>query len=62
MKKAHDITGGSDRPGGLPFQFQQQHGLIFHPACPTEDRFDRGVNRFDGTKADLVIAVSGDAL
>ena len=39
-----------------------QHGLISHPTRPTQDRFDRGVDRLDDAEADRVIAVGGDPL
>jgi hypothetical protein len=60
MKKSHHITRGSDRSGGRPLELQHQHGLISHPTRPTQDRFDRGVDRLDDAEADRVIAVDGD--
>jgi hypothetical protein len=62
MKKSHHITRGSDRSSSRPFKRQHKHGLISHPARPTQDRLDRGVDRLDDAEADRVIAVGGDPL
>jgi hypothetical protein len=62
MKKSHDVTCGFDRVRGCPFEFEYQHRLIAHPTRPTQDGFNRGVDRLHNPEADPMIAVRRDPL
>jgi hypothetical protein len=62
MQKVRNITRRSNGSGRRPFQLEQQHPLVSHPARSTEDGFDRGVDRLDHAEADPMIAVGGNSL
>ena len=47
---------------GRSLQFQQQPLFIPHPSRPPEDRFDRGIDRFNDPESYGMIAVGRDAL
>src|SRR4030095_867496 len=62
MKKSLSITCRSDRACRRPFEFEQQHRFIAHPARAAKHGFDGRVDRFDDAEPNRMIAVGGDAV